>query len=304
MLKRTNTRFAFLAFTWLAVITAAFLSSGCFLDQKGMVLFVDPSYRASVVGTEKNGFTVPDGILWRQGLLYIADEGGSAFRVWSGPGRVSTLCDKSSGVLSPEDMVADAQGNIYFTDDDTGGVWKINNFGETKQLVGKDKGLVSTEGIALAPNGNLLVGDGEVHKVFSVTPDGDVSEFLGENYGIGKPESMVFDDKGNLYIGDNDARVLYMLTPDKKLHRVIEGRDGFTPETLWFANGVLYVTDSDDGKLFRYTPEDGLTTIAVFGGKLAKVHGITTDDRGNIYVSIQTDLKRKIGYILKIEHDK
>jgi sugar lactone lactonase YvrE len=95
-----------------------------------------------------------------------------------------------------------------------------------------------------------------------------------------------------------------MLTPDKKLHRVIDGREGFTPETLWFADGVLYMTDSDDGKLFKYTPEDGLTTIAVFGGKLAKVNGITTDDMGSIYVSIQTDLKRKIGYILKIERDQ
>ncbi len=156
----------------------------------------------------------------------------------------------------------------------------------------------------MASDGNLLVGDGEVHKVFSVTPNGDVSVFLDENSGINKPETMAFDDKGNLYIGDNDARVLYLLSPDKTLHRVIEEREGFSPETIWFANGVLYITDSDDGKLFRYTPEDGLNTIAVFGGKLAKVNGVTTDDRGDIYVSIQTDLKRKIGYILKIERNQ
>ncbi len=282
---------------------AGFISSGCGLNQKGMVLFIDPSYRASVLGTESDGFTVPDGILWRQGRLYIADEGGSAFRIWNGRGRVATLCDSSIGVLSPEDMAVDTQGNIYFTDDDAGGVWKINNYSEAKQLVGRDKGLISTEGIVLAPDGNLLVGDGEAHKVFSVTPDGEVSVFLGENYGIRKPESMAFDQKGGLYIGDNEDSILYLLTPDKKLHRVIENREGFSPETIWYANGILYITDSQDGKLFRYTPEDGLNVIAVFGGKLHAVNGITTDDMGNIYVSIQTDLKRKIGYILKIEHD-
>ena len=292
-----------LACLLLAVIAAGFISTGCGLNQKGMVLFTNPSYRATVIGTEKDGFTSPDGILWRQGRLYIADEGGQAFRIWSGPGRVTTLCDASIGVMSPEDMAVDAVGNIYFTDDDAGGVWKINNFGEAKRLVGQEKGLISTEGIVLAPDGNLLVGDGEVHKVFTVSPEGEVSIFLGEEYGITKAESMVFDGKGDIYIGDNEDNILYLLSPDKKLHRVIENREGFSPETIWYANGVLYITDSRDGKLFSYTPEDGLNVIAVFGGKLHPVNGITTDDQGNIYVSIQTDLKRKIGYILKIEHD-
>lgn len=285
------------------VMAAAIAMSGCGLDQKGMVLFNDPAYRASVIGTERDGFTVADGILWKNGRFYVADEGGRALRIWNGPAKVSTLSDSSSGILSPEDLAVDAQGNIYFTDDDTGGVWKVNERGETEQLVTRDQGLLSTEGIVLAPDGDLLVGDGESHKVFRVTPAGEVSVFLGEEYGIGKPETMAFDDNGGLYIGDNDANVLYMLTPDKKLHRVIEAREGFAPETIWFANGVLYMTDSSNGKLFSYTALDGLQTIAVFGGKLHAANGLTTDDAGNIYVSIQTDLKRKIGYILKIEHN-
>ena len=285
----------------LLIMTVCLLNAACGLDQKGMVLFLDDSYYATVIGTEKDGFTVADGLLWRQGRLYIADEGGSAFRVWSGEGLVTTLCDASNGIRSPEDVAIDPQGNIFFTDDDTGGVWKINNLGETKQLANKDQGLISTEGIVLAPDGNLLVGDGETHQIFSVAPDGEVSVLLGPEYGIGKPESMVFDDTGNLYIADNDARVVYTLTPDKRLHRTIHNREGFSPETLWFSNGTLYITDSDDGKLFKYTSEDDLVPIAVFGGKLSKVNGITTDDAGAIYVSIQTDLKKKIGYILKID---
>ena len=94
-----------------------------------------------------------------------------------------------------------------------------------------------------------------------------------------------------------------MLTHDKKLHRLIANRDGFSPETLWYSKGVLYITDSLDGKLFKYTPEDGLSVMAVFGGKLHAVNGITTDDEGAIYVSIQTDLVKKIGYLIKIEQD-
>jgi sugar lactone lactonase YvrE len=148
-----------------------------------------------------------------------------------------------------------------------------------------------------------LVGDGETHQVFSVSRTGAVSVFLGEEYGIKKPESMIYDEKGNLYIADNDDNILYFLTPDKKLHRPIENVEGFSPETLWYSNGVLYITDSHNGKLFRYTPEEGLETIAVFGGKLAAINGITIDDNGSIYLSVQTDLKRQLGYVLRLDKD-
>ncbi|HSK70782.1 MAG TPA: hypothetical protein VK892_03735 [Pyrinomonadaceae bacterium] len=286
----------------LSILLSGALLSGCGLDQKGMVLMTDESYRAVVVGTNNDGFTVPDGILWKDGKLYLADEGGSAFRIWTSANDVITLADSSFGIMSPEDLVID-NGEIFFTDDDAGGVWKINEQGETSLLAGKDKGLISTEGIALSPTGTILVGDVERHQVFSVSRGGEVSVFLGEEYGIKKAESMVFDEKRNLYIADNEDNVLYLLTPDKKLHRPIENQEGFSPETLWYSNGMLYITDSQNGKLFTYTPEEGLQTIAVFGGKLAAISGITTDDEGNIYLSIQTNLKRKLGYIVKLEKE-
>jgi sugar lactone lactonase YvrE len=303
MPRLPKTKFSKRLYLLLLVVVSGVFTTSCNLDQKGMVLFLDPSYHASVLGTEKDGFTVPDGILWRHGRLYIADEGGSAFRVWTKGGGVTTLSDASRGLLSPEDIAVDAHGNFFFTDDDAGGVWMVNDLGETRQLARKDQGLGSTEGIVMAPNGNLLVGDGEAHTVFSVSPAGQVSVFLGPSYGIWKPESLAFDDKGNLYIADNDARVVYLVTPDKVVHRVINDREDFSPETIWFSKGVLYITDSDHGKLFRYSPADDLEPIAVFGGKLAKVHGVTTDDSGALYVSIQSDLHGKKGYILKIERE-
>ncbi|MGI8495830.1 MAG: Vgb family protein [Pyrinomonadaceae bacterium] len=289
----------------LFLISNALLMSACGLDQKGMVLMTDTSWRASVVGTaEKDGFTVPDGLLWKQGKLYMADEAGGAFRVWTNSTDVKTFCDSNnSGIMSPEDLVLDAQGNAFFTDDDAGGVWEVDNRGKCFELAGKDKGLISTEGIALSRDGKILVGDGERHQVYSVTRTGEVSVFLGADYGIKKAESMVYDDKGNLYIADNDDNILYLLTPDMKLHRPLENQPNFSPETIWFSRGVLYITDSQNGKLFSYTPEEGLRTIAVFGGKLTAVCGITTDDNGSIYLSIQTNLKKHQGYILRLDKD-
>lgn len=289
------------------VCLLAFVSFGAFLllgyepDRSGTVHLADNSYSYKIIGTNESGFDAPDGILWKDGKIYMADEGGAAFRIWTDANNVKTISDSDDGIESPEDFVLDDEGNIFFTDDDAGGVWKTNEKGETRLLAGKDTGLTSTEGIALSSTGELLVGDGKQHKIFSVGQNGRVSVFLDTDAGIKKPESMVFDENDNLYIADNEDNILYLLTPDKKLKKVIANRKGFSPESIWYSEGVLYITDSDNAELFRYTPATGLETIAKFTGVFRKVCGITTDDKGNIYLSIQTHIDNKHSYLLSFE---
>lgn len=289
---------------WRLFICLPFVLFGaaCGIDQKGMVLLVDPTYRATVFSSYRNGITMPDGLWWHNGQLFMADEGGRALRVWSAAG-IKTLSDASVGLQSPDDLVMDNDGNLFFTDDEAGGVWQRDTTGKTFQLAGREKGLISTAAIAIAPTGEILAGDGMRHQVFSVSRNGEVSVFLGTGYGINKPESMVFDESGNLYIADNQDQIVYMVTPELKLQRLLEKHLGFSPETLWYAKNTLFITDSAAGKLYRYAPESGLQTIAVFGGKLAAVNGITMDEQGSIYLSIQTDLKRKMGYLIKLERE-
>lgn len=284
------------------IVALSFLTS-CKLQKEGLVVMTDQAYKASVFATNKVGFGSPDGLLWHKGKLYFADEGGDALEVWSQNPGMKTLADAKLGCLSPEDLVIDADDNIFFTDDDAGGLWEVDRNGAPRLVAGKDKGLISTEGIALAPDGALLVGDGEQHEVFRVTKDGNVSEFLGRQFGITKPESMVFDDQGNLYIADNEDDVLYMLDTKHELHRIIDHRDSFSPETIFYFRGALYITDSRDGKLFVYKSNEELKTIAAFGGQLKNVQGVTVDEQGNIFVSVQTDLKRKVGHILEISKE-
>ena len=275
---------------------------GCGVDERGMVLVVDHSYVPAVTVTRNEGISTPDGILWFHGKLIMADEGGGALRVWAPGSNVATLCDASLGIREPEDVVADNEGNLFFTDDTAGGLWEVDHNGHAFVVAGRNKGLFSTEGIALTTSGDILVGDGVRHEVFSVTRDGHVSQFLDASRGINKPESMVYDEKGNLYIADNHDDVLYRLTPAKKLERVLEKRASFSPETIWYANHALFITDSKHGKLSRYTPEDGLKTIAAFGGKLHDVCGITTDEQGQLYVSIQDNANDQ-GYVVRIGHE-
>lgn len=270
------------------------------LDQRAMVLAVEPGWTAQVAASDKDGFGSPDGLLWSEGKLYVADEGGSAVRSWRPGERPSTLADARAGLASPEDLVRDAAGNLYFTDDTRGGLWRTDRLGRTTALVEPGRGLPSTEGLGLSPAGDLIVGDAPGHRVLKVAPDGRVSILVGPEKGISKPESFAFDGEGNLYIADNRDNILYRLTADGSLHRAIADRDGFSPESLRFAGGALFITDSDHGKLFRYTPEDGLDVVALFGGSLANIQGIAADDSGALYISVQSDLKGRKGYILKL----
>src|SRR5437763_3444521 len=279
-----------------------FLTS-CSVQKQGLVIMTDHSYKATIFATNKAGIGSPDGLVWHKGQLFLADEGAVALEAWNRNEGLKKLVDAGFGFASPEDLVIDSQDNIFFTVDDAGGLWEFTAEGKPRLVAGNDKGLISTEGIALAPDGSLLVGDGEQHEVFRVTRDGQVSEFLGKEYGITKPESMDFDDRGNLYIADNEDDVLYLLDGEKKLHRVVDRKDSFSPETIFYSKGSLYITDSHNNKLYVYTPNEELKTIAAFGGQLKNVQGVTLDDEGNIYLSVQTDLKRKVGAIIEISKE-
>lgn len=285
------------------IVSGLVFLTSCKFQKEGLVIMTDQSYKASVFATNKAGFGSPDGLVWRGGKLYLADEGSDSLEVWTKADGLKSLVDRRFGFQSPEDLVIDSDGNIFFTDDDAGGLWEVDARGNARLVAGKDKGLISTEGIALAPDGSVLVGDGEQHEVFRVEKTGVVSEFLGKEYGITKPESLAFDDHGNLYIADNEDNVLYLLDANRKLHRIVDRGDSFSPETIFFSKGWLYITDSHNGKLYVYSPSDELKTIAALGGQLKNVQGVTVDDQGNIFLTVQSDLKRKIGNIIEISKD-
>ena len=286
----------------LLTIILAGLLAGCGNRREGLVIMLDRSYQPEIAATTQDGFKAPDGLRWAQGRLYLADESGSTVSFWQGGPQFVTLCDARLGLMSPEDLVVDAAGNTYFTDDDAGGLWKIDAAGHSSLLAGRDQGLVSTEGIALAPDGTILVGETTSRRIFQVTPAGAVSVFLDASAGISKAESMAFDEAGNLYIADNQENVLYLFDQQRRLHRVIARDDNFSPESLVYAQGALYITDSKHSKLSRFSAQDGLQPLAVFAGKLQSVQGVAVDDSGDIYVSVQSDLIHKKGYLVKLRH--
>ena len=278
------------------ILAAAFawLLAGCdALDRRAMVMVPGEDYTPEILLSNEDGIVSPDGLLWHQGQLAIADEGGSAVRVWTPGGRVTTLATKEDGLLSPEDLAWPVDGILHFTDDDGGGLWWFQG-GKAWRRLPAGGPLLRSEGLALAPSGAFVVGGGESGYLVFLSAD----RMRTLDLGVAKVESLAFDAGGDLYIADNKDDVLYRLGRDGSLRRAIAGRDGFSPESIHYADGALLITDSRHGKLHRYTPEDGLSTVALFAGELANVQGVTSDEAGNIYVSVQSDLKAGKGFVL------
>ena len=278
---------------------AALLLAGCG-GEEGRVVMLDPAWRVELAADQSVGIVAVDGLLWHEGELFMADEAGVAVRRWRPGQRAETLADAQDGLSSPEDIVRDSAGNLYVTDDNIGGVRRIGPDGSVAVVAGPQRGLPSTEGLAITPAGVLIVGDGETHRVAAIAPDGRMAELVGPDAGIGKPESLALDDRGNLYIADNEAATLYLRTTDGRLTAPISRREGFSPESIAWIDGALFITDSDHGVVYRYTPEAGLAPIAAFVGELANVQGITSDGAGGLYVSVRADEDERRGYIVRL----
>ena len=278
----------------LKALLLALALTGCGLDREAVVLMLDPGYRAEILLDNEDGISAPDGLLWSNGRLYIADEGGSAVRSWAPEEPVRTHADSTAGLSSPEDLALGADGTLFVSDDDTGGVWRIRVTGSAVRLA---PAVASSEGLVMNPSGSLLIGDPARARIVELTGAGHTSALRQR---IAKAESFAFDGGGNLYIADNRDQTLYLRAPTGAVHRPIADQGGFSPESLHFASGALFITDSDHGKVSRYTPQDGLVTIAVFGGTLANVQGIASDELGNLYVSVQSDLEAGRGYIVRL----
>ena len=266
---------------------AALALAGCdALDRRAMVMPLAGGLEPEVVLSSADGIASPDGLKWENGRLLIADEGGSAIRVWTPGGKVETLADAEDGLRSPEDLARGRDGALYASDDDAGGIWRVGADGAVSHHLRQVR---SSEGLGAAADGSLILGDGGSGRILP----------LGAR--VAKPEGFAPDGRGNLWIADNDENVLYLRTADGALHRPLAERSGFSPESLHHDGEALLITDSAHGRLYRYTPEDGLETIALFAGELANVQGVTTDDAGNIYVSVQSDLKGRRGYVLRLK---
>ena len=288
------------SFPGLAATLAILLASAaCTNNADGGVVVFDENYTAETIGRISGVPSSPDGLAWHEGSLYVADEGGSAVRKL-GPRGWETLADARSGIMSPEDIVVDADGRIFFTDDSAGGLWTVTD-GGAKLVTEAGFGNTPTEGLGIASSGQLLVGNTRSRRVGVVDPAAGGPRGDLANFEIGKPESIAVGSDGTTWVADNEADLLYKFAPGAP-GPIKLSWPGVSPESIALAGQTLWMTDSYNGKVYRLQGNERLETVALFAGKLNNVSGITSDPAGSIYVSIQTDLKAREGTIVALRN--
>lgn len=278
-----------------AAVLLALACAGCGASDGGAVLF-DEDYALETFATNADGIVSPDGLAWHAGALLVADEGGSAVRRIGSRG-AETLADRRSGLRSPEDLAIGDDGTIHVSDDTAGGVWVITR-GLAVRLPGSGEAERPTEGLAADPHGRILAGEGESGRIVAYAPGGRPVALPCAR--LAKPESMAFDDAGMLWIADNRADALYLCRPGTRTLEAVVRREGFSPESIAWIGGALWITDSHNGKLYRMDADGELETVAQFAGALENIQGLAGDPRGNVYVSVQTNLDAGQGVILRM----
>ncbi len=280
----------------LTLLVVAFAAQGCSpaAPDGAVILYRDGDGAEIVLGND-DGITAPDGLLWREGTLFIADEGGSAIRAWDGE-QVTTLADQTDGLISPEDLRFDESGTLWFTDDSAGGAWRIIAGGAERV----DRGRIEeSEGIARHPSGGIAIGDGLSGTIYHVGDGGSAVPVESDRLQIAKPESMALAKDGSLFIADNREDRLIHLRPDGSATQIQIPAD-LSPETIALDKGILWITDSHNGRVYRLEPGGMVETVALFTGDLSNVSGIAIGPDGAIFVSIQADLGKGRGYIVRL----
>lgn len=276
---------------------AVALLAGCFpSSQDGAVVLYDQSYAFEIVLDNEDGITSPDGLWWVNGVLYIADEGGSAIRRWDG-NTLLTLADASSGIASPEDLLVDDAGQLWFTDDTAGGLWKVAK-GGAKRVVGSHA-IAESEGIALQRDGFIWVGDGRTGHVHAFKHNGTRAETVAGTWRVTKPESMALSHDGAIWVADNRQDRLLRIDVDGAT-REWRIPDDLSPETIATDEETLWVTDSHNGRLYRLREDRQPEIVALFLADFKNINGIAVADSGVIYVSIQSNLSAGKGYVIRM----
>ncbi len=198
-----------------------------------------------------------------------------------------------------EGPAADKAGNIYFTDQPNDKIWRYSNSGELTVFMDKTG---RSNGLAFDKKGNLIACADEKNELWSITIDKKTTVLFTDFQGkkLNGPNDLWINSKGGIYFTDPyyqrdywerkkpelDGQKVYYLPPGKKDAVIVDS-------LLLQPNGItgsgdgkyLYVADIRDNKTYRYDIQKNgtLANRKLFVAQGSD--GITTDNRGNLYLS-------------------
>ena len=232
---------------------------------------------------------------------------------------------------SPSCLAFDTDGNLFVTDSGNNTIRKITPTGAVSTFAGSgNPGYLDGEGIAAEfslpaglafdANGNLFVSE-YTNRIRKITPTGTVTTFAGsgnpgylDGEGIAAEfaglDALAFDGDGNLLVSDSGNDRIRKITPSGTVttfagssnpEEVFQDGPANTaifcnPTGLAFdTDGNLYVTDSNNSKIRKITPEG---TVSTFAGlepgyedgpantaKFYNPTGLAFDTSGNLFIA-------------------
>ena len=220
-------------------------------------------------------------------------------------------------LAKPSGVVADAQGNVFIADTDNQRIRKVTPDGIIRTIAGTGMGGFSGDngqalaaqfngpaGLALDAANNLYVADQGNNRVRRISPDGIIRTVAN----VGSPGNLTIDGDGNLYIAGGPV---YTVTADGATSTIVPqahlGLFGscLAPEfpsslvapyvcsssaVAIDPAGVLYVVDSELGRLRKVTPDRLMTTVGF--DVLSRPLTVTIDNEDNLYLADSERIRR------------
>ncbi len=197
------------------------------------------------------------------GSLYIADSGNHRIRRIAPDGIITTVTGRSGGGDLGDGGPAD-QARLW-----------------------------SPNGIALDSDGGLYIADSQNHRIRHIASDGIITTVAGtgtsgysgdggfaDQASLRNPMGVALGSDGSLYIADSMNNRIRRIAPDGIITTVAgtgtsgySGDGGFadqaefyTPQGIAFdSDGSLYITDVNNNRIRRVTPDGIITTVAGTG---------------------------------------
>ena len=276
-----------------------------------------PSHDKAVVPEET---TIPDKTVVSEETVSVSTLAGGGERLAGSQERAALFSDPVRGI------VADATGNLYMTEGNR--VRKITPNGETTTIAGGRDGFADGNsarfshpyGITIDTAGNLYVADSANCRIRKIMPNGEVSTLVGGDADRSTAQTcglhgITIDAANNLYATGSN-RIL-KVTPNGEVSTLAgNGEYGFadgqgsaamfsSPAGIAIdATGNLYVTDLNNHRIRKITPNGKVSTLA--GGEEGFANGkgsnarfnepgsIAIDTTGNLYVTDRHEIIRKI----------
>jgi len=209
-------------------------------------------------------FNAPYGLATdTEGALYVADAGKSSITKFSVTGfNFSYVYGPpvalGSGFNAPTGIAVDpSSGFIYVADNGNGLLKKMSPDGTTITTIGT--GLVKPAGVALDAYGNLYVTDNGDNTVKKIAAGSNTATVFAS--GFRNPFGISIDGGGNIYVADKGLGTIVRVSASGSSKVTIcsgfSGPTSVFAENIGFDAGVLYVTDTNRGRIDKITPVGG-----------------------------------------------